>query len=84
MYEFVMKPSSPVLQSARLLDQLRGYVICNYYSLKTEKYYVYLVLFFVRWSGRAVTFAHVELTVCGNCIHAIAMSDEAIFLGRAL
>jgi len=34
--------------------------------------------------GRAVTFAHVELTVCGNCIHAIAMSDEAIFLGRAL
>jgi hypothetical protein len=84
MYEFVMKPSSSVLQSARLLDQLRECLICNYYSLKTEKYYAYWVLFFVRWSGRALTFAHVELTVCGNCIHAIAMSDEAIFLGRAL
>ena len=79
-----MKPSSPVLQSASLLDQLRGCVRCNYYKLKTEKYYVYLVLFFVRWSGRAVTFAHVELTVCGNDIHVIAMSDEAIFVGRAL
>jgi len=31
-----------------------------------------------------MTFAYVELTVCGNDIRAIAMSDEAIFVGRAL
>jgi len=29
-------------------------------------------------------FTHMELTVAGNDIHAIAMSDEAIFVGRAL
>jgi hypothetical protein len=84
MYEFAMKPSRPVLQFTSLLDQLRECLRCNYYSLKKEKYYVYWVLFFVHWSGRTVTFAHVELTVAGNDIRAIAMSDEAIFLGRAL
>ena len=40
-----MKPSSPVLQSARLLDQLQGHLLCRHYSLNTDKYYVYLVLF---------------------------------------
>jgi len=84
MYEFVMKPSSPVLQSAHLLGQLRECFKCNYYSLNTGKYYFYWVVFFVNWSGWAVTFAHVEWTVCGNDIRAIAMSDEAIFVGRAL
>ena len=84
MYEFVMKPSSPVLQSARLLDQLQGHLLCRHYSLNTDKYYVYLVLFFVSLSGRAVMFSHMELTVAGNYLHAIVMSDEAIFVGRAL
>ena len=46
-----MKPSSPVLQSALLLDQLRECLRCKYYSLNTDKYYFYWVLFFVRWSG---------------------------------
>ena len=41
MYEFVMKPSSPVLQSARLLDQLRECLLCKYYSLNKGKYYIY-------------------------------------------
>jgi hypothetical protein len=41
MYKFVMKPSSPVLQSTRLLDQLRECLKCNYYSLKINKYYFY-------------------------------------------
>ncbi len=36
-----MKPSSPVLQSARLLDQLRECLRCRHYSLNTDKYYVY-------------------------------------------
>ncbi len=36
-----MKPSSPLLQSARLLDQLRECVRCKHYSLNADKYYVY-------------------------------------------
>ena len=42
-----MKPSSPFLQSARLLGQLRECLICKHYSLKTEKYYLYWIRFFI-------------------------------------
>jgi hypothetical protein len=43
-----MKPSSPVLQSARLLDQLRECLRYRHYSLNTEKSYVDWVRFYVR------------------------------------
>ena len=36
-----MKPSSPSLQSTRLLDQVRELVRYKYYSLKTENNYIY-------------------------------------------
>ncbi|MFN7835274.1 MAG: phage integrase N-terminal SAM-like domain-containing protein [Burkholderiaceae bacterium] len=48
-----MKPSSPVLQSTRLLDKLRECLRYRHYSLSTEKAYVYWVRFFVRWSASA-------------------------------
>lgn len=48
-----MKPSTPVLHSTRLLDQLRECLRYRHYSLNTEKTYVYWVRFFVRWSARA-------------------------------
>lgn len=48
-----MKPSTPVLHSTRLLDQLRECLRYRHYSLNTEKSYVYWVRFFVRWSARA-------------------------------
>lgn len=48
-----MEPSTPVLHSTRLLDQLRECLRYRHYSLNTEKSYVYWVRFFVRWSARA-------------------------------
>ena len=46
-----MKPSTPLLQSTRLLDQVRERVRYLHYSLKTEKAYLYWIRFFIRWSG---------------------------------
>ena len=46
-----MKPGTPPLQSARLLDQVRERIRYMHYSLKTEKAYLYWVRFFVRWSA---------------------------------
>ena len=48
-----MKPSTPVLHSPRLLDQLRECLRYRHYSLSTEKSYVYWVRLFLRWSARA-------------------------------
>jgi site-specific recombinase XerD len=44
-----MKPGTPLLQSARLLDQVRERVRYLHYSLKTEKAYLYWIRFFIRW-----------------------------------
>jgi hypothetical protein len=76
-----MKPSSPVLQSARLLDQLRECLHFNYYSFNTEKYYVYWVIFFVRWTGRGV--ALLAGIIKPVSVYTLRMS-EAIFVGRAI
>ncbi|TXH89504.1 MAG: integron integrase [Rhodoferax sp.] len=46
-----MKPVTPLLQSPRLLDQVRERVRYLHYSLKTEKAYLYWVRFFIRWSA---------------------------------
>jgi integron integrase len=46
-----MKPGSPPLRSARLLDQLRERLRYMHYSLSTEKVYLYWVRFFIRWHG---------------------------------
>ena len=40
-----MKPGTPLLQSTRLLDQVRGRIRCLHYSLKTEKAYLQWVRF---------------------------------------
>ena len=53
-----MKPSSPPLQSTRLLDQVRKRIRYLHYSLSTEKVYLYWVRFFVRWHGRDGTMTH--------------------------
>jgi len=44
-----MKPGSPPLLSARLLDQVRERARYLHYSLSTEKAYLYWVRFFIRW-----------------------------------
>ena len=44
-----MKPGTPPLKSARLLDQVRERVRYLHYSLKTEKTYLYWIRFFIRW-----------------------------------
>ncbi len=46
-----MKPGTPVLQSTRLLDQVRERIRYMHYSLKTEKAYLYWARFFIRWSA---------------------------------
>lgn len=46
-----MKPVTPLLQSTRLLDQVRERVRYLHYSLKTEKAYLYWIRFFIRWSA---------------------------------
>lgn len=53
-----MKSSTPPLQSARLLDQLRERIRYMHYSLSTERTYVYWVRFFVRWSARGGAIRH--------------------------
>lgn len=40
-----------VLQSTRLLDQVRERARYLHYSLRTEDAYVYWVRFFIRWHG---------------------------------
>ena len=44
-----MKPGTPPLKSARLLDQVQERVRYLHYSLKTEKAYLYWIRFFIRW-----------------------------------
>ena len=46
-----MKPGTPPLKSARLLDQVKERVRYLHYSLKTEKAYLYWIRFFIRWSA---------------------------------
>lgn len=53
-----MKPRSPILQSTRLLDQVRERIRYMHYSLSTEKTYLYWIKFFVRWQGRNGAMRH--------------------------
>jgi integron integrase len=53
-----MKPGKPVLQSARLLDQVRERIRYMHYSLSTETTYLYWVKFFIRWHGRNGVMRH--------------------------
>ncbi len=48
-----MKPGTPPLKSARLLDQVQERVRYQHYSLKTEKAYLYWIRFFIRWIAAA-------------------------------
>ena len=76
-----MKPSSSVLQSTLLLNQLRECLQCNYYSFSTEKYYFYW-FFIVRWSGRGAALLTGIIKPVSVC--TFRMSVEAIFVGRVL
>jgi hypothetical protein len=49
-----MKPRSPILQSARLLDQVRERIRYMYYSLSTEKTYLHWIKFF--YIGNAIKY----------------------------
>ena len=53
-----MKHGKPVLQSTRLLDQVRERIRYLHYSLSTEKVYLYWVHFFVLWHGRTARIMH--------------------------
>ena len=53
-----MKPGKPVLQSTRLLDQVRERIRYMHYSLSTETTYLYWVKFFIRWHGRNGLMRH--------------------------
>lgn len=53
-----MKPRIPVLQSTRLLDQVRERIRYMHYSLSTEKTYLHWVKFLVRWHGRGGVMRH--------------------------
>ena len=46
-----MKPGTPPLKSARLLDQVEERGRYLHYSLKTEKAYLYWMRFFIRWNA---------------------------------
>jgi uncharacterized protein YfbU (UPF0304 family) len=53
-----MNPGTPILRSTRLVDQVRERFRYLYYSLSTEKAYLYWVRFFIRWSGRSGGMRH--------------------------
>ena len=55
------KVGAPVLQSTRVLDQLRERIRYLHYSLQTEKAYVYWARFFIRWHGRSAPMRHPRL-----------------------
>ena len=57
-----MKPGKPVLQSVRLLDQLRERIRSMHYSLSTKKAAVHGVRFFIRWQGRGGVMRHNTLS----------------------
>lgn len=57
-YKNSVKPSTSVLQSTRILDQLRERIRYMHYSLSTEQVYVYWVRFFIRWSGHGGAMRH--------------------------
>jgi len=57
-YKNSEKPSTPVLQSTRILDQLSERIRYLHYSLSTEQVYVYWVRFFIRWSGHGGAMRH--------------------------
>lgn len=50
-----MRPKSsvalPVLQSTRILDQVRERIRYLHYSVRTEQSYLYWIRYFIRWSG---------------------------------
>lgn len=45
-----MKPGASLLQSVRLLDQVRERIRYMYCSLKTDKAYLYWIRLFILWS----------------------------------
>jgi uncharacterized protein YfbU (UPF0304 family) len=53
-----VKPSTPALQSTRILDQLRERIRYMHYRLSTEQVYVYWVRFLIRWSGNGSAMRH--------------------------
>ncbi len=57
-YKNPVKPGTFVLQSTRILDQLRERIRYMHYSLSTEQVYVYWVRFFIRWSGYGGAMRH--------------------------
>ena len=57
-YKSSVKPGAPVLQSTRVLDQLRERIRYMHYSVSTEQVYVYWVRFFIRWSGHGGAMRH--------------------------
>lgn len=52
------KVAAPVLQSTRLLDQVRERIRYLHYSLQTEKAHLYWARFFIRWHGRNGKMRH--------------------------
>ena len=56
--KYSTKPGKPILQSQRLLDQVRERIRYLHYSLNTEKVYVHWAREFVRWSGRGGQLRH--------------------------
>lgn len=53
-----MNPVIYILQSKRLMEQLRDVLRYKHYSLKTEQAYCYWVRYFVRWCGRGGRVRH--------------------------
>lgn len=44
-------PALPVLQSTRILDQVRERIRYLHYSIRTEQAYLYRIRHFIRWAG---------------------------------
>ena len=64
-----MKPGTPLLQSTRLLDQVRERIRYMHYSLKTEKAYLYWIRFFIRWSATQGGMRHPRVKTVLPCQH---------------
>ena len=67
-----MKPRSLILQSTRLLYQVRECIRYMHYSLSTEKTYLHWINFFVRWHGRNGVMKHPR-EMAGGAIGALTL-----------
>jgi hypothetical protein len=74
-----MKPGTPPLQSARLLDQVHERVRYLHYSLKTGKAYLHWIRFFINWMVFKLWISGNQYAIKLIAIHAYSIRSKGQF-----